>query len=189
VVLFSLPAFYIGQINKDRVIINNWIQKIIIITVCFIGTIYLFQLPITYKTQDIGAYRALFTISLISLIYTSSIFYILGNKLELNQGIWIYFLVLPFAISLCINFFNLGNQKVTVTQYAKVYDDRINYLLKNQSVNGEIYLNPLPQSGFLYSAELSSDTSHFSHHHLKKGLGLKCRAIIIESGMKSPLPK
>jgi hypothetical protein len=42
-----------------------------------------------------------------------------------------------------------------------------------------INVKPLPFSGYIYSAEISTDSSHFSNQHLKSGLGLD-KLILLE---------
>jgi hypothetical protein len=65
-------------------------------------------------------------------------------------------------------------QYTLTTEYAKKYDERMEYIESKRLnyTNEVLELPPLPLSGMLFSAELSTDTSHFSNQHLKKALRL-----------------
>ena len=71
-----------------------------------------------------------------------------------------------------MNFFQLINQKQITTKYATAFDLRMNKI--SREINRDlIQLKPLPNSGFLYSAEINQSPSHFTNKQLKQGLRIK----------------
>ncbi len=172
-IILSLPSVYLGSVFKKIAIDMNWKRKMVWLTIFYLSAIYLYQLPITYKTQDIGAYRALFPISIFTILYFSILFFIIGQNIRIGNKLLKGILFFS-TISLCfINAYNLANQTKIVFAYSKTYDERIAILKQPNNNHSTIELNPLPASGMIYSAEISKDTSYFSNQHLKNGLELK----------------
>ncbi len=54
--------------------------------------------------------------------------------------------------------------------YSKAVDNRIEQLILDDNNLHQVVA--LPNSGYLYSAEITPDTSHYTNQHLKSGLGL-----------------
>jgi hypothetical protein len=169
--LFSLPAFFLGQQNKQVVPVKKIVVKIAIVSVSCILLILAFQFPITYKTQDVGAFRALFPVTFILFFAVSLVFFLLGKhcSTRIPRG----YILLIFSFSSIINFFTLQQQLPLVREYSKAYDYRIERMKKQNKA--ELKLPPLPQSGFLVSAEISNDTAHSVTQHFVRALQIKER--------------
>ncbi len=180
VFLFSLPSGYLGQQLYQKTDRSKWLKNIIIISIVYLFTIYFYQLPITYKTQDIGAYRSLFPVSVYTLIYMSALFFVTGKFIRISEKLVKSILIIAFTICSFVNIYNYIIQSRTVKKYSEAYDKRIEYLIKNRENNGVLYLTPLPPSGMLLSGEISSDTSFYENQHLKDGLNLKCNVAVKE---------
>jgi hypothetical protein len=73
-----------------------------------------------------------------------------------------------FIISLCYL------QYHTVSKYAVALDKRTEMLQQLQQTKNKktITVSPLPSSGYLYSAEISTDTNYFGNEHYRLGLFL-----------------
>ncbi len=142
-------------------------------TFVYFCLIYFFQLSITYKTQDVGAYRSLFFITILTVSFFLLAYYLVGKNTSLNKHWYFFLTIIPFLISSCIFGYQYINQKIITSKYAKAYDQRMIYIKSNNDNIELLELAPLPPSGMLFSAELSNDTSHFSNQHLKKALNLK----------------
>jgi hypothetical protein len=179
VILFSIPAYYLGYLNSTENINKKIIKlRIAFIMILYFASIYIYQLPITYITQDIGAYRTLFPITFFSLLAGFGIFYNLGLG-GLGKSSRVHSIVLFSLIAVCcLNTYSLISQLIILPKYAEAYDKRIVYLNKNKANINPIIIEPLPESGLLYSAEISTDSSYFTNQHLKKGLGLKSVVIV-----------
>jgi hypothetical protein len=78
------------------------------------------------------------------------------------------------VISILVLGYHFITQLFIVPGYAKACDNRINYLeevRKNENLK-VVYVESLPDPGYLYSAEISSDTGHFTNLELRLGLKL-----------------
>ena len=172
IAILSLPMISYGNYIKKGRSELNWKKKIIYLSLIYLSLIYLFQLPITYKTQDVGAHRTLFFITILTISYFFITFYIIGKNLTINKR-WNNFLaIIPFIVSSFIFGHEFIYQYSTTSKYAEAYDQRMIYVKKNHHDIEILELKPLPSSGMLYSAEISSDTSHFSNKFFKKALNL-----------------
>jgi hypothetical protein len=149
----------------------NW-RQIIIITLAFIGATYLYQLSITYKTQDVGAFRALFFISVLTFIYIGILYFILAKSWPSSKvGKALFYVTLLFGPALFS--YHLIEQSSLVSAYSNSYDGRMKVLQSNQQSTETITLKPLNNSGMLYSAEIAADSSNHVNVHLQKALQLK----------------
>jgi hypothetical protein len=155
---------------------EKWFRCVCLSLFVYGVLLFLFQLSVTYKTQDVAAYRTLFFVNTLTLLFCAW-FWILCSKYGVLLTISNYLKRLKVAVLAIYTFILvcvLFQQAFTVTNYARAYHERMLYI-RNHCVEGEIInLNPLPPSGFLFSAELSSDTAHFSNNHFRKALNLKC---------------
>ena len=140
--------------------------------VIFLTTIYLFQLPISYKTQDIGADRTLYPIAIITFILFIYIFYQLDKTIVKNKKGFNKLKSISLVIVIFLNAFQLYTQKQISETYSKSFDKRISQIRK-QLDNNQIVLEPLADPGFLHSAEISEKSSHFTQKQLKLGLKIK----------------
>ncbi len=162
-----LPINYSNykQINKKK--FNNAIILI------FLAAIYIFQLPVTYKTQDIAAIRALLPVTTLFFI---TAYVILNSVAFLKKHIKIILI-----ISLIFQLSSLVYQCRICNKYANAYDKRMNFIEENRDGCDTIRVCALPNSGWIYSAEISCYPGSFTNQHLKKGLNLKCDVVRLDS--------
>ena len=167
-VIFSLPFHFLGSKNNNYNR-SKFIYNIFSATALLGVSIYLFQLPITYKTQAIAADRTLFPLCCLIYLYSCYIFYQIGTQNLIRNKITSQVLITTiFTAVLIINCINLWKQYPIVKKYASAYDQRLHLI--ETSYNDElIKLPPLPNSGFIYSNEISNNPAHFTNQHLKKG--------------------
>ncbi len=172
--IFCSPLLLINSKPKeDKSVKNSW-KKIALISFIYCLLIFLFQWSITYKTQDVGAFRTLFFVNLLTLFYSATVSYLLGNKLQkLRKFVIVEFPIALFAATVVFGILLYGQSYIT-SEYAFAYDNRIQFVKKNCTDNQTLLLDPLPKSGLLYSAEISRDTLFFSNQHFKAGLKIDC---------------
>jgi len=170
-VVWCIPVIRLGGCIRQEGQRKRWKAKVLYASVLYVAIVYLFQLPITYKTQDVAAYRALFFVTIISLGYVCFLYFVIGNYLLPKSYSNRYLLLLAYLSSSLIFGYELARQYRISTNYAKAYDQRM-ALIKAHDKTTVLALPPLPESGMLYSAEISQDTAFFSNQHLKKGLQL-----------------
>jgi len=80
---------------------------------------------------------------------------------------------------LCIGLWS--TQAALPFRYAAAWDSRMQLLGSDNYCTHSVPLRPLPESGWLYSAEISTDSSHFSVEHLRLALKLPCKPISQEA--------
>ncbi len=162
--------------------------KIKSISLCFLFLLIVFVLilPATLLLSETPPARALSQLSLvISVVYCACFFYV---------G---YFFPLPhsslrmlkrFSFLLCCGLLisSIQNQFTIGQKYARGWDQRMEFLLQQKldSKSKIVYLNKLGDSGWLYPAEISGDSSHFTNQHLRKALSLP-----FELALKTDLTK
>lgn len=176
VILFSIPIILL--LKPKEIVFNATIKKLVIILLSYFLAIYIYQFPVTHITQDIAAYRALFPITLITLLFSTTLmsllFFLIPQSIIKHRSIALTSLVIICTYQTFI----FSTQLTIIPEYTKAYDNRISYLKKHQYSNQVISLKPLPSSGLLYSAEISTDSLHFVNKHLQNGLNIKSRLIL-----------
>lgn len=165
-------------VKQKEVSFTKWVRAITLSSIIYVGLIFLFQWSITYKTQDVGAYRTLFFVNTLSVIFCANLWvqsarYGIIDSSKLFWSTTKKVILVCYSITLLFLLFQQANYGY---QYSKSCDSRIAYCIKacNQNKN-TIILHPLPYSGMLYSAELSTDPSFFSNEHYVQGLNITCK--------------
>jgi len=162
--------------TKNKAEPKKWFKTIFLVTFSYFMAIFLFQWSITYKTQDVGAFRTLFFVQTLTLLYCG-VFWMLAAKFgvlhkiqgiqhKIGSGILTIYLIVLSAILI---------KETTVTKrYHQACIGRVSYVKQSCNAKNVVEVNPLPESGMLYSSELSTDTAYFSNVHFKQGLNLNC---------------
>ncbi len=172
IAILCLPMIAFGHYDKRSKPQSQWKQKLVWLVVFYFFMIFIFQLPITYKTQDVAAFRALLFVTTLTVFFFLFGYYIVGRNTTLSMRWYRFFMTIPFMVSLLLFTYEFFQQHSITSRYSQAYDQRMIYIKRNQQRFKVLELDPLPFSGMLLSAELSEDTSHFSNQHLKKALGL-----------------
>ena len=130
--------------------------------------------PTCYVLSEIGPERSLSQVVLVISVFCSVWAFVFGYRFVKNLNILRYFFYC--ALSLILTSIIVINilQFRLVSIYANELDKRTTTLLKLQHLNNRktITIDALPSSGFLYSAEISSDTNYFGNEHYRLGLFL-----------------
>lgn len=165
------PLVYFGSMQRKNKH-SSWKKIPLFLSLIYLSIIFIYQWSITYKTQDIAAYRALFFVSVSTAIYLAFLLYYLAKNLATNKltSILCYasFLFGPLLFG-----YHLVNQSQLAPAYANSYDDRMFSLQNLKVTNGQLtVLQPLKTSGMLYSAEISVDSAFHANKHLEQALNL-----------------
>jgi hypothetical protein len=175
--LFSIPCIYIGYLigkGQQKLPYSYYYKKLFISLLLLVILVYILIFPSCYVLSEIGPDRSLSQVVLVIAIFCSSWAFIFGYRCVKTAGLLRYFSYC--ALSVIIVFLIVINimQFQTVSAYATGLDKRTSDLmkLKQQNNSKTIALKALPPSGFLYSAEISPDTSYFSNEHYRLGLFL-----------------
>ncbi len=169
-VLWAIILSNIQPLRKKLYTQNKHKLNIAIVSIALI-CIYVFQLPITYKTQDICALRALLPVS----VLTFAIIYIVINSFSFFKKNVHIFMIFSIFIQMSFLIYQSGKGY----RYANAYDNRMTYIeieAKSREID-TIKVMALPESGWIKSSEITTNNKDFKNQHLKKGLNLKCEII------------
>ena len=177
IIAFAAPMMYAGACNKSNKTDDYWVLKILLIfTLCYCA-IFLHQWTMTYKIQNVGAFRALFALSLYTIVACALIFYLIGKNFEMHRPALHFATVCCAIIAASFLAQRYFNEKESLQNYASAYDSRMNFLLQHKNDSSALVVKALPPSSLLYSAEIREDSTHFSNLHLRMGLQLKCSSL------------
>ncbi len=167
---------------------SSTLIRIIYLTLVFVLLVYLHQLSITYKTQDVAAYRALLPISLYTLVYFTLVFYVLFRSGIFTKAFKKGLFLLCFVSITGMNGYHLIEQQIKLTKYSREYTKRINYLISHKHQQSPLLVTPLPDSGWLKSAELSGNPNNPMNRYLKAGLQLNAEVIRVDASAPADTP-
>ncbi len=179
--IFSLPwmafGFYIQELATYT--LKNIIQKISVTIFLTLSLIFISLLPTVFLLGETGPARALSIITLIFTISFATIFTLLGMFVKRESSI-LKIISVSFFLSIIYLFYENIKQYRVTNVFSETYDERLLRIdeLKNHDFRGIAELPPLPYSGMLFNAELSTDTAYFVNQHWKKGLGLKFNVVL-----------
>ena len=180
IILFSFPFIYLGFISKNNQKPNNTndcfktkhLKYFIISFISLIVLIYFLLFPACYILSEIGPDRSLSQIVFIIGAFCAVWAFTIGYKLSINKKlISILNIISLVTIILSLTIISYNQFKIA-SEYAAKLDKRTNLLLNLQNKGNKktITLEKLSPAGFLYSAEISSDTNYFGNDHYKRGL-------------------
>lgn len=163
-IFLSIPFYWLGkqadyskpfQLKKELLASVSVIVSVIIIN----------QFLVIYPLGGLAPNRSTTASSILIAIVIIRFFFLWGiSKQQVNLNPILYINAVGMVLFLIISSYLHFN-------YAKAYDERMVQIAKVKKAM--IKLNPLPYSGFIYSAEITTDKDHFLNQHLKNGLDLK----------------
>lgn len=170
-ILLSIPFYWLGkqanyskpfQLKKELLASVSVIVLVIIIN----------QFLVIYPLGGLAPNRSTTTSSIIIAMVFIRFFFLWGtSNQQVNLKPILYINALGMIALLLISSYVHFN-------YAKAYDERMEHIAKAKKAM--IKVEPLPYSGLIYSAEITTDEDHFLNQHLKNGLGLK-QDIVLEN--------
>jgi hypothetical protein len=128
--------------------------------------------PSCYTLSDIAPDRGLSQVIILWTAFFSAWAFKLGHHITISKKIALT-LFKSCIVVIILNSAIVGFVQIPVmASYTKALDKRISLLkeLQKRGNTKTITLSKLPPSGFLYSAEISKDSSYFVNVHLQKGL-------------------
>ena len=168
-ILFSIPFYHLGKkANYTQPTFQPLPQ--LFYSLLMIGLIIVFnQFVVIYALGCLPPERATITSSIAITILLVRYLFLLGNHHKLkNSSIKLILHCNVVGLFLFnILFFNIH------FQFAKSVDDRISFIKERSKSNQTIEIAPLPNSGYLYHAELKVNPDFFVNQHLKKGMGIE----------------
>lgn len=173
----GIPFYWLGKKINSLNLIENfrplkaffWSVSLIIVT------IIINQLLIVFALGGLSPDRAGIASSIVIAIILVRYLFLLGNYHQQKYDALKYLMI---GNVICLIGFNIFFYKIH-SQYAKAVDERMELIMKNDILPTAIgIVEALPNSGYLYSAEITTDTTNFKNKHLKEGLGLKNNVVL-----------
>lgn len=168
VLLFSFPWYLVGRHYKWPALSQ---QNLKVVTLLFLMLAVLSLAPVVYVMSEAGPERAWTQLSLYFTMYCAFVSAFAGaqsaSKFQITFLNKVYgTLIILFLLAALV-------PKVRMAAlYAQSYDQRMEFLQqqKDAAVTGVVKVQPLLPSGWLHSAEITTDSSHYTNRHLKRFL-------------------
>ncbi len=174
--VFSLPWFFLGMKHREGELFSflELLKKLKLILFFLLVLIFLIVLPASLVLSEMPPVRALTQVSLLLCFSLALIFYWMGKRIKMSLKAVQFLRMSSQLLATFILMYTLLHQFNTTKKYAAQYDARMTVLkgtiLQN---NTTLVIDSLPESGMLYSAEISSDTGFYTNKHLQNALNIK----------------
>lgn len=176
-IIFSFPFYLLGKNSSVDFGKEFQLKKELVKTLLFIGSIVVLnQLIVIYALGGLAPDRATISSSLLGSLVLVRFIFLYGIASKRSKTSFNF--VLPTTVVLMVVF----NAVFFVIHYnyGKSVDERLTYIEMNKHKD-VIELKKLADSGYLNSAEISADSTHFLNQHLKYGLGIKGQLVLKEN--------
>jgi len=140
----------------------------------YTGMLLLSFLPSCFVMGEAGPLRSWHHIGFYNVVFVFIFFIYMGyyfaGKIKISKNLLTIYLVIITCFQTCF----LASQVIASNIYAKAVDERMALLneLKSQNFKGTITLKKLPDSGYLFPAEIGKDPDDSRNKFLKKGMEL-----------------
>ncbi|MEI6851722.1 MAG: hypothetical protein WCL06_02725 [Bacteroidota bacterium] len=174
ILLFSFPWLAAGQLlstGNIKMSLRKFILRFIISGTVLWVVSYMIMFPTCYLLSEVCPDRAISVVILLIVIFAATWSFLVGyyRNISLNTERYAQKIVLILMAGFLI--YAIISQYNRVSDYGIAVDQRMEYLRHThfQDKNHIEYLQPLPPSGFLYSAEISADTGNYKNVQLRMG--------------------
>lgn len=170
-IILSIPFYILGKRSTYNNPNFNPTREVIL-SVIYIGFVTtLNQFLVSFSLGGLAPDRAGITSSLFISVLIVRLFFLLGNYSKSAKKV-VFYVPLWGCLYLLVMMIYLIPVHY---KYSQALDNRIKYI--KQAQDKVIYVDPLPESGYLYDAELSDDPENFKNQHLKYGLGIESEIV------------
>lgn len=182
-ILFGTPWFLLGHRLQDQsrlISLSLFIKSTLPYLVGYLLLVFIFLIPTSLILAEIGPDRALSLVSFFVTLSFSAVLFWAGNRLRVSVGVVNWLKIGMPVVMVAVLAFYVVNQEQTVSAYARSYDRRMDYLKalpKGAEPQSVVTLDSLAPSGMLYSAEITTNPTHFLNQFLKEARG-------VEAGVK-----
>lgn len=174
-IVLALPFYFLGNQFPITQGVFNIRKELSLSLIIILVTVIINQFMVIYALGGLAPDRSTTVSSIVISFVLVRFLFLWGQhqcKPKMNQKFITVLSIIGMLIFNGITFFYHH-------EYANAYDQRMEAI--KQADQDVIEVAPLPFSGYLYSAELSTDSSYFANQHLKSGLGLKQQIILKEN--------
>jgi len=182
ILLFASPLAFFGrkqlrfQITSFRDVL--WNNRMLLGIADLL--IILLSLVMAFVMGEMGPTRSWIPLTVIVTSVTVVITYQMGTWIYIRSNGKLFHLILIFQLILIGFQSYTGFQQIgSAATYAAATDSRMKFIDK-ELIAGEslIELEALPQSGWLFTSEITNDTAHFRNKHLSLYLGGHAKLIL-----------
>ena len=179
-VLFSSPFFLLGNRVGKTKLSQKVFSRITLLkfSALVFFLVFISLVPACYIMSDRGPERSFTIVSFLFTLLAAYLFTLIGYKTKTNQmkPIAVFFL----GMSAVFLSYTISKLLPASKAYANAVDERIVFVQKeNEKGRRELLqLEPLPPSGFYYSAELSNDTADYKNTFFKQRYDLKFNCVV-----------
>lgn len=169
--ILALPLIFLRIKIKDKERFNP-IKEFIFSSILISGVVFINHLIAVIPLGALSPERITIVSSVLILILLLRYLILLGNKITISEKAK-KVILLTNTIGMLIFVVVMFNRH---KNYAEAYDARMEKLIKLKktvSHQDPIYLEPLPVSGYIPTAEITTDTTHFLNVDLKNHFNLK----------------
>lgn len=167
-IVFTIPVIGIGRsFNKlkPEKSISNFLKPFIISGVFLVAIIYIFMFPACYLLSESGPDRALSLVILTIVLYFAFWGFYLGYNYKIAESLMHKTQLFSLILIIGLLSYSIITQYSKVKKYSNALDERITYFksVNFKEKNKVLYLQKLPPSGFLYSAEYKQDSLYIDN--------------------------
>lgn len=173
-IVFAYPFYVLGATTTTNFSTKFSLKQELIKTVLFVVLVVVVnQFIVIYALGGLAPDRATIASSLLGSLALVRFMFLFGNA---NKESNINFKPIIGLVVLLLVGFNIVFFTIHYN-YSKSVDERMTYIqsIKNIPV---IELKKLENSGYINSAEITTDSTHFLNQHLKYGLGIKGQLVL-----------
>jgi len=173
-IVFALPFYVLGATTTTNFSTKFSLKQELIKTGLFIAFVVVVnQFIVIYALGGLAPDRSTIASSLLGSLALVRFMFFFGNANKTSSvnlkpilGLIVFFLVVFNVVFFTIHY-----------NYSKSVDERMTYIHANENTE-LIELKKLKNSGYLNSAEITTDTTHFLNQHLKYGLVIKGQLVL-----------
>lgn len=159
-IFLAIPFYALGTKSNVQIALKPF-KALLYTSILITGIVFLNSLITVYAISSTAPARALSTSSLLIALIICSYFFLLGNSTQLKLQNTLY------ANSIGLIVLIIGST-ITHSNYTKALNERFDFISTNEQKTIEV--QKLPNAGFIYSAETTTDTNHYLNQHLMYGL-------------------
>lgn len=144
--------------------------------------VFVMAFTMAFSMGEMGPQRAWFPLTFVTLIFSVVFAYQLGTWLYIESKAKLYQVVILSLTFGIIAQTGVGFYQIKTTSiYAKAVDQRMEFITSISPANSVIELEPLPDSGWLFSAEITSESTHFTNKQLGLYFGSEHAFVVLDT--------
>lgn len=171
-ITLAIPFYLLGKKIKSINYSFKVKKEVLLSVLAMLTIVILNQFIVIYALGGLAPDRATTASSIVIAVTIVRFMFLLGQHHK-NKDSDFKPILLIINIGLIVF---IGATSVIHYRYANAYDERLSFI--ENTKESPVIVKPLPFSGYIYSAEITNDSQHYSNQHLKSGLGLKQEIVL-----------